>query len=185
MKTTVEISARHIHLTKEDFLKLFGKDEPTVRNRLSLDYEYAANETVEVVGPEGRFVDVRVVGPLRNKSQFELSMSNARVLGIDPPIKVSGESGGAKVKVVGPKGEIFENIAIVPKRHWHVSTKIANQMKVKTGREVAVKIKSRRSVIYYDVVTRVDDDFENHVHLDTDEGNAAGVEKNTTAEIII
>jgi putative phosphotransacetylase len=185
MKTMVEISARHIHLKAEDFRKLFEKDEPTVRNKLSLDYEYAANETVEVVGPEGRFVDVRVVGPLREKSQFELSMSNARVLGIDPPIKISGESGGAKVKIVGPKGEIFEDIAIIPKRHWHLATGLASKLKVRTGQNVAVKIKSRRSVIYYDVITRVDDDFKNHVHLDTDEGNAAGIEKNTTAEIII
>ncbi|OGD65939.1 hypothetical protein A2215_04035 [Candidatus Berkelbacteria bacterium RIFOXYA2_FULL_43_10] len=185
MKTTVEISARHIHLTREDFKTLFGCEEPTIRNKLSLDYEYAANETVEVVGPEGRLLDVRVIGPLREKSQFELSMSHARVLGIDPPIKVSGESGGAKIKVVGPVGEILKNIAIVPKRHWHVSTNLAKKLRVKTGQNVAVQIKSKRSTIYYDIVTRVDDDFENHVHLDTDEGNAAGIEKNTSAELII
>jgi putative phosphotransacetylase len=186
MKTTVEISARHIHLTREDFKKLFEKEELTVRNRLSQVYEFAAEESVEIVGPEGSIHDVRIIGPLREYTQAEMSMSNARQIGVDAPLNISGnQKGAADIKIIGPKMEIIRRAAIIPKRHWHVSTKIAKMANVKTGDFVAVKIESSRSLIFYDVVVRVSDEYENHVHLDTDEGNAAAVNKSEKAEVII
>lgn len=184
-KTTVEVSARHIHFSQADYSELFGNEELTVRNSLSQPGEFASNKTVEIVGPEGRIQNIRVLGPLRDKSKLELSRTDCFVLGVDAPYSVQVENDAAKVKVVGEKGQIVRDIAIVPKRHWHLSSKLAEEIGVENNSLVSLHIVSESSVDFHQVVVRVSDKYLNHAHLNTDEGNAAGINKTCEAEIII
>lgn len=184
MKTTIEISARHVHLTKEDFYKLFGTEEITKRNNLSQKGEYAGEETVEVVGTRGRLLKARVIGPIREYSQAEISKTDSVSIGIDAPYRESGTGGGTKVKLVGPKGEIMEDIAIVPMRHLHISPANASTVGVKNGDMVSLPIQGERSVVIRNIVVRVSDNFSNHIHLDTDDANSAGIAHNSKVEFI-
>lgn len=178
MKTTIEVSGRHIHLTTEDFFELFNQRALTVNHYLESDHkQFSAKETVEIVGPKNHFVKVRVVGPFRDYTQFELSKTDAYVLDIDAPLKLSGTGSGATVRVIGKKGEITKNIAIIAKRHLHISTKIADKNRLRQNDIVKVQIAGNRGLIFDNVVVRVDEVFNNHLHLDTDEGNACGIEK--------
>lgn len=184
MKTTIEISARHLHLTKEDFHTLFGTEEITKRNNLSQKGEYAGEETVEIVGTRGRILEARVIGPIREYSQVEISKTDSINIGIVAPYRESGTGGGTKVKLVGPKGEIMEDIAIVPMRHLHISTANALSARIKNGDAVSVLIQGERSVELKNIVVRVSDDFYNHIHLDTDDANSAGIENNHKVEFV-
>lgn len=185
MKATVEISARHIHLTAEDYLTLFGKAEMTKRNNLSQKGEFASTDTVEIVGPKNRLMDVRVLGPFRDDSQFELSKTDCFYLGIEAPYLESGTGKGATVKIVGPKSEILSNIAIVAMRHLHLSPLNASKLGLRDGEFVSIKTDGPRSTTLYKIVIRVADNFINHIHLDTDDANASGITSGDQAEIII
>ena len=185
MKIYVEVSARHIHLTREHFKKLFQKDEILLRNRLNGDKEtYASDETVEIVGPGGSMHNVRVLGPFRDNSQVEISRTDAFNLDIDAPLELSESGKGAKIRVIGPRSEITADIAIVAKRHLHISPEKAAAYKLKEGQVIKVKIPGERSLIFDNIIVRINKNFVNHVHLDTDEGNAAGINKIISAEII-
>lgn len=183
MNTTIEISARHIHLTKEDFFTLFGLFKMSKRNNLSQKNEFASAHTVELVGPKSRILNVRVNGDFRNYSQVEISKTDAYNLGIDAPLKISGESSGAKIRIIGPKGEIIKNIAIIAKRHLHLNTKIANKYNLKNGKTISVEIAGERPTVFRDVVVRIAENYSNHLHLDTDEGNAANINKQANAKV--
>lgn len=184
-KTTVEISARHIHLCQTDYTELFADEELSVRNRLSQPGEFASDKTVEIVGPDGRIHNVRVLGPLREKSKLELSRTDCFTLGIDAPYSIQINDDAARVKVIGEKGHIVREIAIIPRRHWHLSTKLAEEIGVENNSIVSLSILSENSVDFHQVVVRVSDKYLNHAHLNTDEGNAAGINKTCEGEIII
>lgn len=175
MKIVVEVSARHIHLNIKDCLVLFDKQELTFRNSLSQKGEFAAEEVVEIVGPKNRLHKVRVLGPLRDKTQLEISRSDAVFLGVDAPLALSGEGIGAEIKIVGPNGSIQKDVAMVAKRHLHLNTTSATKMRVKNGDHLSVKVGGDRATTYENFVVRVSDSFVDRAHLDTDEGNAAGV----------
>jgi len=184
MKTNLEISARHIHLSTDDFYTLFKLDSMTIRNYLISEKDaFASKHTVEIVGSKGRMHNVRVLGPFREKSQLELAKSDAISLDIDAPLVLSGSGAGAKVRVVGPKGEITKNIAMIAKRHWHLSKFLADKMRLKTGSKVKIRIAGDRALLFENVIVRIKPEFNNHVHLDTDEGNAAGINKAATGEV--
>lgn len=186
MKTFIEVSARHIHLTEEHFKKIFQKNEILVRNYLNGDKEtYASNETVEIVGPGGSIHNVRVLGPFRDNSQVEISQTDALSLDIDAPLELSEMGTGAQIRVIGPAGEFTDNIAIVAKRHLHASPEIASAYHLKQEQIIKVKVSGTRGLIFDNVIVRISPEFVNHVHIDTDEGNAAGVSKITTAQIIV
>lgn len=185
MKTNVEVSARHTHLTREQFKKIFQKDEISVRNYLNGDKAtYASNETVEIVGPGGSIHNVRVLGPFRDASQVEISKTDALSLDIDAPLELSETGEGAPIRVIGPSGELTDNIAIVAKRHLHISPELASAYHLKQKQIIKVRISGERGLFFDNVIVRISPEFVNHVHLDTDEGNAAGISKVTTAEII-
>lgn len=185
MKTYIEVSARHIHLTKEHFKTLFQKEEISKRNNLAGDREtYASNETVEIVGPGGSIHNVRALGPFRDNSQVEISKTDALSLDIDAPLELSEMGKGAQIRVVGPAGEFTDNIAIVAKRHLHISPEKAKAYKLKHEQLIKVKISGERGLIFDNVVVRISPNFVNHVHLDTDEGNSAGISKSAYAEIV-
>jgi len=186
MEILAEVSARHIHLTEEDFKTLFGSGATlTSIKKLSQDDDFAAEEQVKFVGPKGTFEGVRIVGPYREYSQVEVSYSEARTLGIEPPLKVSGQQPGTTIKVMGPAGELEKDIAIIAKRHLHLSPEAAEALKLNADDIVSVKCNGEREITFDQIVVRVKPKYTVAVHFDTDEGNAAGVKNEDKVELII
>jgi len=184
MKLRIDVSARHAHFTQKDFKLLFGKNELTVKNRLFEAGEVASRETFELVGPEDKLYNVRVVGPFREESQVEISRSDSIHLGIDAPLKLSGDLPGDKIKIMGPNGSMIKDIAIVPIRHIHLSVKTAKKLRIKNHDVVKIKISGKRALIFDKVVARINEEFHDSIHLDTDEANAAGIEHLAKGELI-
>jgi len=178
-KILVEVSARHVHVTKEDLETLFGKGyELTVKKELSQPGQYAAEERVTVVGPKKELANVSILGPVRKATQIELSATDARSIGIKAPIKESGDiKGSAPCKLVGPAGEVeLTEGVIVAKRHVHVTPEDAAVWNLTNGQIVNVKLETpERALIFSDTVIRVRADFATAMHIDTDEGNAANL----------
>ena len=188
MKFLVETSARHVHVTKEALEVLFGEGYAlTVKKELSQPGQFASNERVAVVGPKGSFPAVSILGPVRPESQVELSASDARSIGVNAPIRESGDiSGSGSCKLVGPKGEVeLSEGVIVAKRHIHATPEDAVKLGVSDKEIVSVKVESEgRSLIFGDVVVRVSPSYALAMHIDTDESNAAGVTPGMMVEIV-
>ncbi|MFW6282611.1 MAG: phosphate propanoyltransferase [Minisyncoccales bacterium] len=179
-KVPIEVSARHLHLNKETLEKLFGEGyELNVKEELSQPDEFAAEEAVKVKTKKNELEKVRIVGELRDYPQFELSKSDAFFLGIDPPLRVSGDiENTPSVTLVGPKGKVdLKKGVIIAKRHIHCNPEEAKELGLEDKKEVSVKIMGKRPLTFHDVVVRVDKSYKLSCHLDTDEGNAAGVYK--------
>ena len=173
LKETVKIniSARHVHLTREAHAKLFDHDL-TVRNPLNQVGQFAANETVTVKTAKGVFENVRIIGPLRSYNQVELSMTDARKLGIKPPVRKSGHLDGAEVVTIStPKGEITEACCIIADRHVHMNPDTALKLGVVDDEMLKLAIPGVKSGVI-DVKAKVSDDGYFEVHLDTDDANA-------------
>lgn len=187
-KILVETSARHVHLTEEHFKILFGEDATlTFKKELSQPGQFAAEERVEVVGPKKSQPGVAILGPYRNKTQVEISATDARSLGFDVVVRESGDIKGTPgCKIRGPKGEIeISEGVIVAKRHIHLDPKTANEMGLADKEVVQVEINTEnRSLIFGDVVIRVREDFAPAMHIDTDEANAGGIVPNSYGYII-
>ena len=177
MKILVETSARHVHVTKEALEILFGEGyELTVKKMLSQPDQFASNERVTVVGPKKEMPNVSILGPCRGKNQVELSATDARSIGLDAPVRESGDvAGSAGCKLVGPKGEVeISEGVIVAKRHIHMTPADAQAAGVADKDIVKVACGGEgRKVIFDDVVIRVSDNFATAMHIDTDESNAA------------
>ncbi|MGN7356094.1 phosphate propanoyltransferase [Paenibacillus sp. SAF-054] len=183
----VGVSARHIHLTQEHIEALFGEGyQLTEFKPLSQPGQFAANETVAVIGSKGQFDKVRILGPARKASQVEISRTDSFAIGVKAPVRESGNIEGTPgVKVVGPKGEIeLEQGVIVAARHIHFHTSDAQQMGIADQQMLKVRVGGERGVVFENVIARVSDSFALDMHIDTDEGNAAGVKTGDTAEII-
>ena len=185
-KIKIEVSARHIHLKKEDFEKLFGVGaELTILKKLSQPGMFAANETVSIKNKNLQIENLRIVGPLRDYTQIELSKTEARKFKIDSPLRRSGDiKNSPGIVIVGPKGKVeISDGVIIAKRHIHMTPKDAGEINVKDGDLLKVKIEGERGLIFENVVARVDKDFLLAMHIDTDEGNAGGVEGIGNGEI--
>ena len=175
----VETSARHIHLSKEAVDVLFGEGyELTKKKDLSQPGQYACAEKLVVVGPKGT-LKASILGPTRNASQVEISLTDARSIGISAPIRESGDTAGSGAcKLVNPDNgaelELTEGV-IVAKRHIHLTPEAAVEMGVSDKEIVSVKVNSdsERTTIFGDVVVRVSEKFAPAMHIDTDEANAA------------
>ena len=174
-KVLVETSARHLHLSQADLETLFGKGhELTVKKMLSQPGQFAAEEKVEVIGPKGS-LKMSVLGPVRKETQVEVSLTDARTLGVKPPIRESGDlEGSAPCKLVGPAGEVeLAQGVIAAKRHLHCTPEDAAEIGLKDKDIISLKIDSpERSLIFGDVVVRVSASYATAVHIDTDEANA-------------
>ena len=182
----VEVSARHCHLSKPDLEKLFGVGHRLAKlKQLSQPADFACQEVVNIQVGSKMFNNVRVVGPTREQTQVEVSLTDAVGSGENPPIRLSGNlQDSDPVVLQGPEGFVSLNEGlIIAKRHIHCATDEAKKLKLKTGDTVAVKIAGDRSVIFENVVMRVRGDYKLSMHIDTDEGNAAGINK--TGEGII
>lgn len=187
MKISIEISARHFHLSAKDLEKLFGKGYKLRKlKQLSQPGEFAGRETVMIYGPRGMFPNVRVMGPARQESQLEISKTDARFLGLKAPLKLSGDTrGSAAFRAQGPKGVVsFKKGAIIARRHLHISQKEADKAGLKNGNLVKVKVNGERDLVFNQVAVRVKPDYKLVMHLDTDEGNAAGIDDKGWGEMI-
>ncbi len=173
----VETSARHVHLTEEHIKILFGEGATlTVKKPLSQPGQFACEERVTLVGPKKSIPNVIILGPARSATQVEVSLTDARTLGVDAPVRESGDIvGSGACKIVGPCGEVeISEGVIAAKRHIHLTPADAEAFGVEDKQIVSVKISSAdRSTIFGDVVVRVSPKFAAAMHIDTDESNAA------------
>jgi putative phosphotransacetylase len=184
----VETSARHVHVTQKDLETLFGEGyELHIKKMLSQPGQYASEERVEVVGPKKSLTGVSILGPVRKASQVELSMTDARSIGVSAPIRESGDlAGSAPCKIIGPKGEVeLSEGVIVAKRHIHMTPADAAEFDVKDKDIVSVKVDTEgRALVFGDVVVRVSENYALAMHIDTDESNAASCNRDTKGEIV-
>ena len=183
-----EISARHVHLSKEHLAVLFGEGyQLTNKKDLSQPGQFACEERVTVVGPKRELKNVSILGPVRPESQVELSMTDARSIGVSAPVRESGDlEGSAACKLIGPCGEVeLAQGVIIAKRHIHMTPEDAEKYGMQDKQIVRVAVKSaERSLIFEDVVCRVSPKYALAMHLDTDEANAAGMAGSCTAYIL-
>lgn len=187
-RVPIAVSARHAHLSKPTLDKLFGQDHALrVRNWLSQTGQFSAEETVSLVGPRGRLEQVRLMGPPRSEDQIEISRSDEIVLGIDAPLRLSGDLQDTPgVRIEGPAGSVMAGGGVITaRRHIHMSPEDAQRLRLRHGDTVSVKVDSNgRDLIFGDVAVRVAPGFRLELHLDTDEANAAGVSSGDCAEIV-
>ena len=186
-KILVETSARHIHLSSEALEALFGKGATLTKKKdLSQPGQFACEEKVELVGPKSS-MKVSVLGPVRSATQVELSLTDARALGISAPVRESGDiAGTAGITLRGPAGEyIISEGVIAAKRHIHLTPDNAAEFGVSDKQIVKVKLNTERPLIFDDVVVRVNSNFAPAMHIDTDESNASCAFGAVDGEIII
>ena len=189
MAYTVKIglSNKHVHLSQEHLDILFGAGhELTPTKDLVQPGQFASEEKVDIVGPKKTLTGIRVLGPVRPETQVELAMTDARTLGIKAPVRESGHLEGTPgCKLVGPEGEVeLDHGVIVAQRHVHLNPQQAVEAGVKDKDVVCLKIDGERGLIFDNVIVRSGEKHEKEVHLDTDEGNAAGCGPDSVAEII-
>ena len=187
-KVLVETSARHVHLSQQDLETLFGEGyQLTNKKDLSQPGQFACTERVDVVGAKTTLAGVTILGPVRGKSQVELSLTDARSIGVTAPIRESGDvAGSGACRLVGPKGEVaLEEGVIAAKRHIHMTPADAEAFGVKDKDVVSVRVESAgRSLVFGDTVVRVSPKFALAMHIDTDESNAGAVAPGTMGEVI-
>ena len=176
-KVLIETSARHVHLSEEHIKALFGEGATlTHKKDLSQPGQFACEERVTVVGPKKSIANVIILGPARPATQVEVSLTDARTLGVNAPIRESGDiAGSGGCKLVGPAGEVeITEGVIAAKRHIHLTPADAEEMGVEDKEIVSVKFDGEgRSIVFGDVVVRVSPKFAAAMHIDTDESNAA------------
>lgn len=183
----IAVSGHHVHLTEQAVEQLFGDAyRLTIRNQLTQPGFWAAEETVDVIGPRGQILHLRILGPCRSANQIEISETETFKLGVDAPVRLSGDTKGTPVVTLrGPAGSIQTEGLIVAKRHIHMSSADAQAHGLTQGDLVEVDISnSNRALAFRDVVIRVDPSFVTQMHIDTDEANAAHITHGGSGEII-
>lgn len=182
----VEASGRHVHLTKEQALSLFGH-ELTPKRPLSQPGQFLCEERVTLVGPKGEFNRVAVLGPERKEAQVEISLTDARVLGIDPPIRPSGQVKGTPgITLRGPLGSVTLSQGVMAaQRHIHLNPEQAQGFGVTDQQVVRLQVMTERPVTFEDVVVRVSPQYESAAHLDYDEANACALNSGDLGRILI
>lgn len=186
MLIPIEISARHAHLSPADTKKLFGKGHTlTPKRAISQTGQFLCYERVTLKTPLGIFKNVGIIGPERKETQVELSATDARALGLKAPVRESGHLARTPgITIIGPKGRIrTKRGVILSQRHIHISALEAKRKGLKNGQLVSVRMRAVRSVTFHNVVVRVHPSFRLRLHLDTDEGNAAGLNGGEKGEL--
>ncbi len=187
MAVPVGVSARHIHLKQEDVEKLFGPGYQLTKKKELMGGQWAANEQCTIVGLKLRAIEnVRILGPVRKASQVEISATDARTLGVNAPLRQSGDlKGSAPIALVGPKGAIYlEEGCIVAARHIHMTPADAAATGLKDGDMVSVRVENERGASLDQVKIRVDESFSLEMHIDTDEANACQIRQGDVAYIV-
>ncbi|MFA5158353.1 MAG: PduL/EutD family phosphate acyltransferase [Patescibacteria group bacterium] len=185
-KVEIEVSARHVHLAKDDFELLFGKDAKFEQvHELNQSGEFSTDKKVTIIGPDGS-LEARFLSPFRKRTQVELSLTDCHTIGINSPYEINVFDGAASVIIRGPLGEIERKSAIVAKRHLHLNPNEARELNIKDGQEITAIVQTDRGRIIFDNITsKIAANFNLRVHLDTDEGNAAGIKGKANGEIIL
>ena len=181
----LEASGRHVHVTAQQAQTLFG--HPLTPERpLSQPGQYLAKERVRIIGPKGEFRNVAVLGPERKEGQVEISLTDGRVLGIDPPVRLSGDVAGSPgITLEGERGSVtLSQGVIAAQRHVHLTPEDAEKFGVKNGQTVRLQTFTARPTVYGDVAVRVSPDFASYVHLDYDEANACGFRKGDLGRLL-
>ncbi|MBQ7679655.1 MAG: phosphate propanoyltransferase [Butyrivibrio sp.] len=187
MSVPVGVSARHIHLTRQDVETLFGPGYELTKKKDLMGGQFAANEQCTIVGLKLRAIEnVRILGPVRSASQVEISATDARTLGVNAPLRESGDvAGSAPIALVGPKGVLYlKEGCIIAARHIHMTPQEARSAGVSDGDYVSVRMGSDRGAVLDHVKIRVDPSFSLEMHIDTDEANACQVRQGDMAYII-
>jgi len=188
-QVTVGLSNKHVHLSKEHINILFGEGhELTPIKDLSQPGQFACDEKVDLVGPKRTIKGVRILGPARKETQVEISMSDGFTLGLaEVPVRDSGKTEGTPgIKLVGPNGEVeLEKGVIVASRHVHMHTTDAEKYGLKDKDIVSVKVGGQRALTFENVLIRVNPEYALDMHLDVEEGNAAGLANGDLVEVII
>jgi len=190
MRVKIEVSARHVHLRAGTYLALFGKEKPEKTKKLTVGNEYALGQVVNLKTNKGEIKNVRVLYPFRDYDQVEISKTDAYKLGINPPVRDSDEldlAGTCGITLVGPKGKVeLEKGVILAWRHIHMDPVDALELGIEDGAIVKVDMDDNpRSYIFENVLVRVKAGDKTVMHIDTDEGNAAGLEKKGKGRIIV
>lgn len=182
----LEASGRHVHLTEAQAQVLFGHSL-TPKRPLSQPGQFLANERVTVRGPKGEFQNVAVLGPERSAGQVEISLTDGRTLGVEPPVRLSGKVDSSPGAVlIGPMGQVqLKEGVIAARRHIHITPEKAALLGVRDGQIVRLKTYTRRPLVFDDVVVRVSPKFATYVHLDYDEANACGMSPGDLGRILI
>lgn len=183
----VGISNRHVHLDREDMDALFGPgSELTVKKTVKQPGQFAAEQTVTLTGPRGEIGNVRILGPLRKETQVEVSMSDARKLGVDAAIRLSGDTRGTPgIEITGPRGKVTKDSGvIVALRHIHMHTSMAEREGFRDGDPVDVRSDGVRAGVMSDVPLRVSDNAAYEMHIDVEEANAFSVKNGDFLRII-
>ncbi len=187
MKIPIEVSARHVHLSKGDLEELFGKGYELKKMKdLTQPGEFAAQECVDIEAGARKISNVRIIGPARSKTQIELAKTDAITLGIAVPVRKSGDIKGTPgIMISGPAGKIqLEKGVINTWRHIHCSPKEAKKLGLKNGMKVSVKTSGKTAVTFHNVLVKIGENYRLCMHLDTDEGNAAGIVRAGFGEIL-
>ncbi|WP_442871592.1 PduL/EutD family phosphate acyltransferase [Aminipila sp.] len=183
----IGLSNKHVHLSEKHIEALFGAGHKlTPTKDLVQPGQFACEEKVDIVGPKAALKGIRVLGPARPETQVELAMTDARSIGIKAPVRESGKLEGTPgCKLIGPCGEVeLEHGVMVALRHVHLSAAQAEEAGVKDKDIVSIKIEGERGLVFDNVLVRAGDKHEREVHLDTDEGNAAGCGPDSVCTII-
>ena len=181
----LEASGRHVHVTKEQALTLFG--HPLTPERpLSQPGQYLAKERLTVVGPKGEFSNVAVLGPERKAAQVEISLTDGRTLGLEAPVRLSGDvKGSPGILLRGEKGCVTLNEGVIAaQRHIHLTPEDGKKFGVTDKQTVKLQTYTARPVVFADVAVRISPDFASYVHLDYDEANACGFRKGDLGRIL-
>ena len=185
----VGVSNRHIHLSQEDLEIIFGSGYSLTKLKdLSQPGQYSCKETITICGPKGAIENVRVLGPVRSKTQVELLASDCFKLGVNAPIRSSGELCGTPggVTLVGLAGSLrLESGVIIAKRHIHMTTNDAERLHVRDGQIVSIEVHGARGGVLHDTIIRASDASSLECHLDREEASALGAEASSTVEIRI
>ncbi len=186
MEVILGISNRHVHLQEEDYILLFGDTKVEKVKDLVQTGEFASNLVVDLETPKSKISKVRVLGPWRNYTQVEISKTDCYTLGIDAPIRTSGDlEGAAEVKIIGPCGSITKNCAIIANRHLHINHDDRVKLNLLDVEKISIKVESLKGAILNDVYIKETPKGVLEVHLDTDDGNACFLKTGDKVELII
>lgn len=183
----IAVSNRHIHLSPEHVERLFGKEyQLTKLKDLSQPGQFAAKETVTLIGPKGKIEKVRILGPSRGNSQVEISLFDGYTLGVKPPVRNSGDiEGTPPITIQGPKGQLkIGHGLICAARHIHMHPDDAKFFQVENGQHVQIQVGGPRGVIFQNVLIRVSEKYQLEMHVDIDEANAAHIGRGAKGTII-
>lgn len=186
-KIKIGVSQRHIHLSREDLDTLFGKGYELTVKKYLMGREFASEEVVTLVGKSLKSIEnVRVLGPVRKKTQVEISKTDTFVLKVSPPVRPSGNvEGSERIVVVGPKGSVYLNEGvIIANRHIHLTPEYAAKHGISDNDYVDVEVEGIKPTRFYDVQVRVREDFNIEMHIDTDDANSTGLKNGALVRIV-